>query len=79
MSRYITDESGNRLAVRMSSHADFKENLLPYGTGSVTGIITTFDNSWQLTMIDFDGLEVLTAKAKSPPPAKPWNPQATAL
>ncbi|MDE6612147.1 MAG: hypothetical protein K2K22_06255 [Muribaculaceae bacterium] len=57
ISRYIVGEDGSRLAVRMSSHADFKENLLPYGTGSVTGIITTFDNSWQLTLIDFDGIE----------------------
>lgn len=55
--RYIVDEQGNRLDVRMSAYADFKENLLPYGTGSVTGIITTFDNNWQLTLIDFDGLE----------------------
>ena len=74
VSRYITDESGNRLAVRMSSHADFKENLLPYGTGSVTGIITTFDNSWQLTMIDFDGLEGFDGEGEEPNPGETVEP-----
>ena len=74
VSRYITDESGNRLAVRMSSHADFKENLLPYGTGSVTGIITTFDNSWQLTMIDFDGLEGFDGEGEEPTPGETVEP-----
>jgi len=74
VSRYITDESGNRLAVRMSSHADFKENLLPYGIGSVTGIITTFDNSWQLTMIDFDGLEGFDGEGEEPNPGETVEP-----
>lgn len=60
-SRYIVDEKGNRLNVYNSAYADFKNELLPYGYGSVVGILSYYGTDWQLLLmgadgcIDFDG------------------------
>lgn len=61
VTRYIADANGTRLPVRNSSYASFSEDLIPYGTGSVVGILSYYLNDWQLLLIDsrscinFDG------------------------
>lgn len=61
VNRNIVDADGNTLIVRNSSYADFSDQLMPYGTGTVVGILSYFSNDWQLTLIDetscigFDG------------------------
>lgn len=63
VTRYITDAAGNRLPVRNSSFADFSEELIPYGTGSVTGILSYYLNDFQLTLIDADGCQGFDGEA----------------
>ena len=53
--RYITDADGNRLNVRNSSYADFSMDTLPYGNGSVVGILSYYSSNWQLLLIDESG------------------------
>lgn len=53
--RYITDADGHRLMVRNSTFTNYSSDPLPYGTGSVVGILSQFNSSLQLTMIDQEG------------------------
>jgi len=46
--------TSNTLTARMSSYADFASELLPKGTGSVTGILTRFNNTVQILFRDYD-------------------------
>lgn len=54
-SRYIVDAAGNRMNVYNSTYADFKDDLLPYGNGSVVGILSYFGTNWQVLLIDAEG------------------------
>ncbi len=53
--RYIVDADGNRLNVRNSSYADFKNDILPSGYGSIVGILSYYGSDWQLLLIDASG------------------------
>lgn len=64
--RYVTDADGNRLNVRNSSYASFSDELLPYGTGSVTGILSYYNNDWQILLIDIAGLEGFSGENPGP-------------
>ncbi|MDE6134082.1 MAG: choice-of-anchor J domain-containing protein, partial [Muribaculaceae bacterium] len=55
--RYVVDSEGNRINVRNSSYSDFKSEILPYGVGSVTGILSYYRNDWQISLIDAAGLQ----------------------
>lgn len=68
VTRYLTDETGKRLAVRNSSYATFSEDLMPYGTGDVTGILSYFGSDWQLVLIDKDGCQNFDNIAPEPVP-----------
>lgn len=60
-SRYIVDDEGNRMIVYNSPYADFAYESLPWGHGSVVGILSCYRTSWQILLndtaglIDFDG------------------------
>ena len=53
--RYIVDAAGNRMNVYNSTYADFKDELLPSGYGSVVGILSYFGTNWQVLLIDAAG------------------------
>lgn len=55
-SRYLIDADGNRLTVRNSNRATFKNELLPYGTGTVKGILSYYRDDWQLTINDTEAV-----------------------
>ena len=55
-SRTLIDEDGNRIVLYNSSYADFANNLLPTGTGSVVGILSNYRTTWQILLNDVDGL-----------------------
>lgn len=61
--RYIKDADGNKLIVRTSAYASFKNELCPEGVGSVAGILSYFGSDWQILLIDaygcigFDGTQ----------------------
>ncbi len=54
-SRYIVDAAGNRINVYNSTYADFKDELLPSGEGSVVGILSYFGTNWQILLNDAAG------------------------
>lgn len=70
--RNIIDANGNKLIVRNSSYADFAQETLPYGKGSVTGILSYFGSDWQLLLIDTDGVAGFDGTA--PEPVQPDEP-----
>lgn len=55
-SRHIVDDEGNSMIVYNSSYADFAYDDLPFGHGDVVGILSCYRTSWQLLLIDTDGL-----------------------
>ena len=48
--RYIVDDKGYEIIVRTSSFADFANNSLPDGSGKIRGILTRFNDDYQLFM-----------------------------
>lgn len=66
--RYVTDSEGNRLNVRNSSYSDFSDAILPYGTGSVVGILSYYQSDWQLLLIDKEGCIGFDGVAPEPGP-----------
>jgi len=55
--RYAVDADGNRINVRCSGYATFGHDIIPTGTGSITGILSMYDNDWQLLMIDVESMQ----------------------
>ncbi|MDE6085258.1 MAG: hypothetical protein K2G40_02500, partial [Muribaculaceae bacterium] len=54
--RYIIDNQGNQLCLRNNAYSSFAKDLLPSGTGTVTGILSYYGNDWQLLLNGLDGL-----------------------
>lgn len=58
--RYVRDAAGNRINVRCSNRSTWHNDIIPSGQGSVVGILSYFNNDWQILMndvtdcIDFD-------------------------
>ena len=46
--RYLVDDKGYELIVRTSSFADFANNPLPEGSGKIRGVLSRFNNDYQL-------------------------------
>ena len=63
--RYLTDCSNNRIIVRTSGYATFAGQQLPSGKGSITGIVTVFNNDYQLLIRDIE--EVYLDGDRCPP------------
>ena len=56
--RTLVDADGNRLVVRTSGYARFAETLLPLGSGSITGILTHFHDTPQLTIVSINDVQL---------------------
>ncbi len=69
--RYIIDESGNQLLVRNSAYTSFKNELLPQGYGSVTGILSYYGTDWQLMLIDSNGCQNFEDSDEPDQPVQP--------
>ena len=69
-SRHITDSLGkNPIIVYDSPYADFAYDTMPYGVGDVVGILSNYNNSWQLLLIDING--VIGFSGEGAPEEKP--------
>lgn len=53
--RYVTDAAGGRINVRCSNRSTWHNEMIPGGTGAVVGILSYFNNDWQVLMIDASG------------------------
>ncbi len=56
VSRTITDEAGNTIIVYTSGYSDFYDYICPTGTGSITAVLSCYNNNWQLRLNDMSGL-----------------------
>lgn len=56
-SRYAVDEQGNRLQLYNSGYSTIWDYTLPYGKGSITGILSFYNREWQLLLIDTEAFQ----------------------
>jgi len=56
-SRTLTLVGGGTIEVRTSNYADFAQNILPEGTGNIVGLLTRYNNYYQLVIRSLDDLE----------------------
>lgn len=49
-SRNLVDEQGNTIVVRTSGYSNFYSQMLPTGTGTVRGLLSYFNGTWQLLL-----------------------------
>ncbi len=74
VSRYVKDSAGDRMILRISNYADFAREIIPGGTGSVTGILSYYGTDWQLLPIDLAGMQGFTPIEKPEEPSTPDQP-----
>jgi len=53
----IVDQSLATLALRTSNYASFAGNRIPYGTGSVTGVLSIYNGDYQFFIRDLNDLQ----------------------
>jgi hypothetical protein len=56
--RTLIDNKGNRLVVRTSGYARFAETKVAQGSGSITGILTYFNETAQLTIVKISDVQL---------------------
>lgn len=75
-SRTISDAAGNTIIAYTSNKATFASEVLPKGTGSITAILSYYNGTWQLLVMDpstdCEGFEFVDT------PETPANPDAPA-
>jgi len=64
--RTLLDQQGNSLIVRTSRFSNFAYEPTPYGYGEISGMLTVFRRTWQLTIRDLDDVGEFGGE---PPPA----------
>lgn len=55
--RYIVDEAGNKILFRNSAYSTFADKVLPYGLCDVIGVLGVYGTDWQLTLVDYEGIQ----------------------
>ncbi len=55
--RTLTDCNDNNIVLRNSGFADFQEDVLPEGNGTITGVLLRENNNFQLTIRDLDDID----------------------
>ena len=66
-SRTLMDQLGKSIVVRTSMYANFSGDTIPGGYGTVTGILTVFGTTWQLTLRDINDVKDFTGAVPPPP------------
>ncbi len=56
--RHLVDAAGDTLVVRTSRHATFASRLLPSGTGRIEGVLSRFNDKYQLVVTDSEKFTV---------------------
>lgn len=60
VSRYFANEAGQQLILRNSGSSKWWWEVMPDGTGSITGILGYYSKDWQMQLNDLDGLSGFT-------------------
>jgi len=53
--RYVQDADGASINVRCSNRSTWNKVIIPSGSGSIVGILSYFNNDWQILMNDAEG------------------------
>ncbi len=72
--RYVVEESQCKLAVRTSGYSTFASELTPAGVGSIRGILSYYDDEWQLIMNAISDLGYFDPSAVLPGQPEPSLP-----
>lgn len=67
LDRYVKDADGAELNVRCSGYSSFYNDPLPEGIGSVTGILSRYQDSWQLLLRDTNDCDFSTKGTRQDP------------
>lgn len=67
---YAKDPNGNRLQMRYSGRSTFAHQIIPLGTGSITGILSYYGSDWQLIPLTADDLQGFTDGTGAAPEAE---------
>lgn len=54
--RIVIDKYGNQIALRNSGYAKFKNEMLPSGSGSITGVLSTYGTTRQFYIRDLNDI-----------------------
>ncbi len=65
--RTMMDLSGKTMIVRTSSYANFASDTIPNGYGKITGVLSVFGTTWQLTIRDTDDIKDFSGTVPPPP------------
>lgn len=57
----IKMSDGTTITMRTSGYADFASEILPMGTGNITGVLTRYNSTVQIVINNLDNLEDFTA------------------
>lgn len=82
--RTLMDQTGKSLVVRTSKYADFSADTIPAGYGTVTGILSVYRTTWQLTLRDINDVKDFSGIIPPPPGSgdgtfeDPYNIEAAA-
>lgn len=60
VSQYVRDASGNRMILRFSGRSSFAHRIMPAGKGSITGILSFYNNDWQVIPCTLDDIQGFT-------------------
>lgn len=66
VSQEIKDVKGNKIVAYTSSYANFALDTLPKGNGSITGIISYYNGTWQLLIRDKKDIGTFDGKDEIP-------------
>ena len=62
--RTLVDEEGNTIQAPVSEYSQWKQNLLPFGRGNVTGVLNYVRESWHLKMRDENDCDGFSTSTK---------------
>lgn len=72
--RYVKDANGGRINVRCNNRATWSKEIIPGGTGAVVGILSYFNNDWQIMPNDAQGFIGFDPAGEAPEPAPGVDP-----
>ena len=59
-SRTLENEDGAKIVARTARYAKFKDELLPKGSGNIVGILSVFNNNWQLNIRNLNDVKEMS-------------------
>ena len=58
--RTLENEDGDKIVARTARYADFKDEPLPKGSGNIVGILSVFNNNWQLNIRNLNDVKEMS-------------------